>query len=149
MDKTKILFVCVHNSARSQMAEAFINNFYKDKFIAESAGLEPGQLNPLVVKSMAEIGIDISQNKVKDVFEMYKSGAFFNYVITVCDEASGQRCPIFPGTIKTIHWSFEDPSTFTGTDEEKLKKIAKVRDEIKFKIDEFVNSLTEESYGKS
>lgn len=149
MNKIKILFVCVHNSARSQMAEAFINNFYKDKFIAESAGLEPGKLNPLVVKSMQEIGIDISQNKVKDVFEMYKSGAFFNYVITVCDEASGQRCPIFPGTIKTIHWSFEDPSTFTGTDEEKLKKIAKVRDEIKLKIDEFVNSIKEESYGKS
>ncbi len=126
------------------MAEAFINNFYGDKFIADSAGLEPGILNPLVVKSMAEIGIDISKKATKDVFEIYKSGAFFDYVITVCDEASGQRCPIFPGTLKTIHWSFEDPSTFTGTEEEKLQKIAKVRDEIKNKIDNFINSINKE-----
>ena len=97
MDKIKILFVCIHNSARSQMAEAFVNTFHSDKFIAESAGLEPGILNPLVVKSMAEIGIDISKNETKDVFEFFKDGRRYDYVITVCDEASGQRCPIFPG----------------------------------------------------
>jgi arsenate reductase (thioredoxin) len=141
MDKIKILFVCIHNSARSQMAEAFVNTFYGDKFIAESAGLEPGTLNPLVVKSMNEIRIDISQNKTKDVFEFYKSGKIYNYVITVCDETSGQRCPIFPGALKSIHWSFEDPSSFTGTEEEKLLKIAKVRDSIKIKIEEFINSF--------
>lgn len=141
MDNIKILFVCIHNSARSQMAEAFVNTYYGDKFNAESAGLEPGILNPLVVKSMSEIRIDISQNKTKDVFEFYKSGKMYNYVITVCDEASGQRCPIFPSALKSIHWSFEDPSSFTGTEEEKLIKIAKVRDAIKTKIEEFINSL--------
>ena len=141
MDKIRILFVCIHNSARSQMAEAFVNTFYGDKFIAESAGLEPGTLNPLVVKSMSEIRIDISQNKTKDVFEFYKSGKIYNYVITVCDEASGQRCPIFPSALKSIHWSFEDPSSFTGTEEEKLIKIAKVRDSIKTKVEEFINSF--------
>lgn len=141
MEKTKILFVCIHNSARSQMAEAFVNTYHNDKFFAESAGLEPGTLNPLVVKSMSEIGIDISGYKTKDVFDFFKEGKIFNYVITVCDEASGQRCPIFPGALKKINWSFEDPSTFSGTEEEKLKRIAKVRDEIKIKIEEFINSI--------
>lgn len=140
MNKIKILFVCIHNSARSQMAEAFVNTYHNEKFNAESAGLEPGTLNPLVVKSMAEIGIDISGNNTKDVFDFFKEGKIFNYVITVCDEASGQRCPIFPGALKTIHWSFEDPSAFTGNEEEKLIRIAKVRNEIKIKVEEFINS---------
>ena len=143
MDQIKILFVCIHNSSRSQMAEAFVNTFHSDKFIAESAGLEPGILNPLVVKSMSEIGIDISQNKTKGVFDFYKSGKMFSYVITVCDETSGQRCPIFAGITKRISWSFEDPSSFIGGEEEKLIKIAKIRDAIKIKIEEFVNSLNE------
>lgn len=141
MEKTKLLFVCIHNSARSQIAEAFVNTLHYDKFIAESAGLEPGTLNPLVVKSMKEIGIDISQNKTNDVFEYYKNGRTYDFVITVCDEASGQRCPIFPSAFKVNNWSFEDPSSFTGTEEEKLLKIAKVRESIKTKVKEFVNSL--------
>lgn len=141
MDKTKILFVCIHNSARSQMAEAFVNTYYSDKFFAESAGLEPGVLNPLVVKSMAEIGIDISKNPTKDVFEFFKKGNLYSYVITVCDEASGQRCPIFPGALKRINWSFEDPSALTGTEEEKLKKISSIRDSIKTKLEEFLKTI--------
>lgn len=141
MNKIKVLFVCIHNSARSQMAEAFLNILGKKHFSAESAGLEPGELNPLVVKSMSEIGIDISGNKVKDVFDFYKEGKRYNYVITVCDEASGQRCPIFPGAMESIHWSFEDPSTFIGSEEDKLKKIAVVRDEIKNKIEDFIKLI--------
>jgi arsenate reductase (thioredoxin) len=141
MDKTKVLFVCIHNSARSQMAEAFLNTIGGDKFSAESAGLEPGLLNPLVVKSMGEAGIDISQNRTKDVFEFFKEGRKFDYVITVCDEASGERCPIFPGALKKIHWSFADPSAFTGTEEEKLKRISEVRDSIRLKIQEFINKI--------
>ncbi|MCX6160474.1 MAG: arsenate reductase ArsC [Ignavibacteriae bacterium] len=141
MEKQKVLFVCIHNSARSQMAEAFVNSYHDDKCIAESAGLEPGILNTLVVKSMSEINIDISKNKTKDVFEFFKTGRRYDYVITVCDEASGQRCPIFPGALKKINWSFEDPSSFTGTEEEKHFRIAKVRDAIKIKVEEFVNSL--------
>ena len=141
MDKTKILFVCIHNSARSQMAEAFVNTYHSDKFIAESAGLEPGILNPLVVKSMGEIGIDISKNPTKDVFEFYKKGNLYSYVITVCDEASGQRCPIFPGALKKVNWSFEDPSALKGTEEEKLIKISSIRDSIRNKVDEFLKTI--------
>lgn len=141
MNKIKILFVCIHNSARSQMAEAFVNTYHSDKFIAESAGLEPGILNPLVVKSMSEIGIDISKNPTKDVFEFFKQGKIYSYVITVCDEASGQRCPIFPGAIRRINWSFEDPSALTGTEEEKLKRISSIRDSIKTKLEEFLKTI--------
>ncbi len=141
ISKQKVLFVCVHNSARSQMAEKFLNSIGGENFSAESAGLEPGRLNPLVVKSMSEIGFDISGNKTKDVFEFYKSGKKYDYVITVCDEASEQRCPIFPGALKTLHWSFEDPSSFAGTEEEILNKIASVRDAIKSKVTEFIKTL--------
>jgi arsenate reductase len=141
MYKTKILFVCIHNSARSQMAEAFVNTYFSDKFIAESAGLEPGALNPLVVKSMAEVGIDISRNITKDVFAFVKEGRKYDYVITVCDEASGQRCPVFTGAIKKINWSFQDPSILTGTDEEKLVRISAIRDSIKIKLEEFLITL--------
>lgn len=141
VDKIRILFVCIHNSARSQMAEAFVNTYYSDKFVAESAGIEPGTLNPLVVKSMAEIGIDISHNKTKDVFEFHKQGKVFDYVVTVCDETSGERCPVFPGALKRIHWSFKDPSSFTGSEEERLEKVANVRDAIKKKVEEFIKSI--------
>jgi arsenate reductase len=138
MSKMNVLFVCIHNSARSQMAEAFLNKLGGDRFFAESAGLEPGILNPLVVESMKEAGIDISGNKTKDVETFFNQGKFFTYVITVCDEASAERCPVFPGIAKSLHWSFADPSSFTGTKEEKLIKIRKVRDEIKDKIAKFV-----------
>lgn len=141
MDKIKILFVCIHNSARSQMAEAFVNTYHNDRFFAESAGLEPGILNPLVVQSMSEIGIDISNHPTKDVFEFFKQGKLYDYVITVCDEASGQRCPVFPGALRKINWSFEDPSALSGTEEEKLKKISAIRDSIKSKIDGFLKTL--------
>lgn len=141
MDNVRILFVCIHNSARSQMAEAFLNTFGGNNFSAESAGLEPGTLNPLVVKSMNEIGFDISQNKTKDVFDFQKNEKQFDYVITVCDDISGERCPVFHGNLKRLHWSFDDPSSFTGTEEEKLVKIAKVRNAIKIKVEEFINSL--------
>lgn len=141
--KIKVLFVCVHNSARSQIAEAFLNILGKGKFIAESAGLEPGVLNPIVVDAMKEIGIDISQNKTKSVFDFYKQGKNFSYVITVCDESSGERCPIFPGIVQKLHWGFEDPSSFNGSYEEKLTKVRIVRDKIKAKVEEFIKKIIE------
>jgi len=140
MEKIKVLFVCVHNSARSQMAEAFLINIAGDKFYAESAGFEPGVLNPIVVEAMKEEGIDISNNKTKKVFDLYKQGRFYNYVITVCNESQAERCPIFPGVLKTLHWSFEDPSQFTGTHEEKLEKTRIIRDKIKSEIEQFINN---------
>src|SRR5512135_3370126 len=97
VSKQKVLFVCVHNSARSQMAEALLNRLGRDRFEAMSAGLEPGQLNPCAVRVMGEIGLDISHNQTKDIFSLYKKGELFSYVITVCDEANAERCPTFPG----------------------------------------------------
>jgi arsenate reductase (thioredoxin) len=142
MDKEKVLFVCVHNSARSQMAEALLNKIAGDKFEAHSAGLEPGKLNPLAVESLKEIGLDISEKATQDVFEVYKSGQIFSHVITVCDETSGERCPIFPGVTKRLHWSFDDPSRFEGSHEEKLARTNEVRESIRKKIEEWVAELS-------
>jgi arsenate reductase (thioredoxin) len=143
MEKIKVLFVCVHNSARSQMAEAFLNRIGNEKFLAESAGLEPGSLNPIVVDVMKEIGFDLSKNETKSVFDFFKQGKRFEYVITVCDEANAERCPIFPTTKKTLHWSFKDPSAIEGTYEEKLEKTRLIRDEIKTALEKWVDELNQ------
>ena len=141
MDKKKVLFVCVHNSARSQMAEAFLKQMAGNRFEVESAGLEPGRLNPLAVEVMKEIGIDISRNKTKSVFDFYKAGKKYDYVITVCDESQSGQCPIFPGGGQKIHWGFDDPSSFTGSWEEKLVKTRDIRNQIETKIKEWFSSL--------
>ena len=137
MSKKKVLFICVHNSARSQMAEAFLNQICREEFEAHSAGLNPGKLNPIVVEAMQEIGIDLSANETKAVFDLFKSGLTFAYVITVCDETSAERCPVFPGVTTRLHWSFPDPSAFPGTHEEKLARTREVRDAIKARIEEW------------
>jgi arsenate reductase len=144
--KHKVLFVCVHNSARSQMAGAFLNKSGGDFFEAESAGLEPGKLNPYVVEVMQETGIDISKNGTQSVFDLLKQGKTYDAVITVCDGASAESCPVFPGVAKRIGWSFPDPSKFTGTKEEILGQTRKVRDEIKAKINEFIKEAGELKY---
>lgn len=143
MEKYRILFVCIHNSARSQMAEALVNTLYGNYCSAESAGIEPGTLNPLAVAAMADMGVDISLKTTQGVFDIYTSGERFDYVITVCDETSAERCPIFPGVTKRLHWSFTDPSSFVGSDEERLRKTIEVRDEIRDKITEFCENLIE------
>lgn len=141
MPKQRVLFVCIHNSGRSQMAEALLRHVAGDRFEAESAGFEPGVLNPVVVTALKEIGIDISQAKTKSVFDLYKQGRMYQYVATVCDESSSERCPIFPGLVRErMHWSFKDPSSFQGSPEEKLAQTRVVRDEIKAKIEEFVRT---------
>lgn len=140
MEKTKVLFVCVHNSARSQMAEAFLNLLAGNEFQAESAGLEPGILNPIVIEVMKEINIDISGNQTKSVFDFFKAGHFFNFIITVCDKAHDQRCPIFPGISRRINWSFKDPASFTGTHEEILRETRLLRDEIKLRVENFIKT---------
>lgn len=139
--KTKVLFVCIHNSARSQMAEALLKKIGGPDFEVESAGLEPGELNPLAVEAMALIGIDISKNPTKKVFDLFKEGRIYHYVITVCDETSAERCPMFPGVSKRVHWSFSDPSGFQGTPAEKIAGTVKVRDEIQARVSEFVNAV--------
>src|SRR5271154_213485 len=116
MKKKKVLFVCIHNSARSQMAEAFLNQICGEEFEAHSAGLEPGKLNSTVVEVMQEVGIDIYGNQTKGVFDIFMSGKMFAYVITVCDEAGAERCPYFPGASTRLHWNFPDPSGFQGAE---------------------------------
>lgn len=137
MTKPKILFICVHNSARSQMAEAFLNDICGAEFEAQSAGLEPGKLNPLAVAAMGEAGIDISNNKTQAVFDVFKSGQLFTYVITVCSEAEAGGCPIFPGPTQRLHWPFPDPSKVEGTPLEKLDQVRTIRDAIRARIEEF------------
>jgi arsenate reductase len=132
--KQKALFICVHNSARSQMAEAFLNEICGDHFEAHSAGLEPGKLDPLAVEAMRVIGIDISHKRTQSVFDVFKAGELFAYVITVCDESSAERCPIFPGVATRLHWSFPDPTAITGTREERLAGTRKIRDQIRARI---------------
>ena len=143
MDKQKVLFVCVHNSARSQMAEAFLKQMAGDRFEVESAGLEPGKLNPLAIGVMQEIGIDISQNKTKSAFDFYKQGKRYDFVITVCDESQAQSCPVFPGTTATrkIQWSFDDPASFQGAWEERLVRTRRVRDKMKQQIEQWLKTV--------
>lgn len=122
-----VLFICTHNSARSQMAEAFLNHLCGDKYEAKSAGVTPTGINPYVAKAMAEIGIDLSTHRSKSILEFQETT--FDYVATVCD-AARENCPFFPGEIQ-IDKSFPDPAAFKGTKEEILRKVRVVRDEIK------------------
>ncbi|HVE14245.1 MAG TPA: arsenate reductase ArsC [Elusimicrobiota bacterium] len=139
--KTRVLFVCIHNSGRSQMAEALLRQLGGDRFEAESAGFEPGSLNPVVVAALRELGIDISAAKTKSVFDLLKQGRRYQYVVTVCDESSSERCPVFPGLLQErLHWSFKDPSGFTGTPEEKLAQTRVVRDEVRARIEDFIRT---------
>ena len=135
--KPGVLFICIHNSARSQMAEAWLNHFCGKFFRAESAGLEPGSLNPLAVQVMREEGIDISHNETQSVFDVFKAGQLFAYVVTVCDESSAEKCPIFPGAGRRLHWSFPDPSQVTGTPEQKLEQVRKIRDQIRQRVEQW------------
>ena len=135
--KERVLFICIHNSARSQMAEAWLNKLCGDQFEAQSAGLEPGKLNPLVVAAMAEVGIDISKKGTQSVDDVLESGHTFTYAITVCDETSAEKCPVFPGPTQRLHWGFPDPSVLTGTHEEKLADVRKIRDEIRARIEQW------------
>jgi arsenate reductase len=147
--KKKVLFVCIHNSARSQMAEAFLNQSCPEEFEAQSAGIEPGRLNPVVVEAMREAGIDISSNKTKAVSDMIQSGQAFSHVITVCDETSAERCPIFPGGTTRLHWGFADPSSFKGTHDEVLKRTREVRDAIQRKVENWCAEVCRNASCKS
>jgi len=137
VEKKKVLFVCIHNSARSQMAEAWMNRLCGDRFEAESAGLEPGALNPLAVAVMKEVGIDISHKATRSVLDVLKAGTLFSWVITVCDESAAEACPIFPGPAKRVHLSLTDPSRVEGTEEEKLARVRVIRDSIRKAVEDF------------
>ncbi len=141
MNKIRVLFVCLHNSARSQMAEAMVNTFWGERLEALSAGFSPAPLNPLAIQVMQEWGIDISRNASKSVFDFYKKGLLVDYVITVCDEGAAQQCPIFPGITRRLHWSFPDPADFEGTPDERLDKARKLRDDIRAHLENWIAQL--------
>lgn len=125
--RTRVLFLCTHNSARSQMAEGLLRHLGGDRFKAHSAGTEATGVRPEAVRAMAEIGVDISSQESKTLHRYL--GEAFDYVITVCD-AANEACPAFPGAGRRLHWSFEDPSAASGPEEERLAAFRRVRDGI-------------------
>jgi len=133
--KRRVLFLCVHNSARSQMAEGLLRARAGDSFDVHSAGNAATAVRPLAVRAMAELGIDIGGQRSKSVDEY--AGQRFDYAITVCDDAK-EACPYFPGAATQIHWRFDDPAAATGSEEERLAVFRRVRDEINEHIEEFV-----------
>ncbi|MFP4485186.1 MAG: arsenate reductase ArsC [Spirochaetaceae bacterium] len=141
MEKTRILAICIHNSARSQMTEELLRQCAGDIAEVESAGIEPGRLNPVVVELLKEDGIDISGKETRSVFDLHAAGAKFDYVIAVCDPEAAEKCPIFPAEKKRLHWPFPDPSEAQGTFDEKLAAVRPIRDEIRAKVEEFCREL--------
>lgn len=134
----RVLFVCVHNSARSQMAEAYLRLLGAGEFEVESAGFEPTEINPLIVEVMQEEGVDLSEKTTQKVFDLFKAGRIYNYVITVCSESVAEQCPIFPGMTHRLHLPFDDPAAIQGSPEERLRKARVIRDQIKEMIANFV-----------
>jgi len=142
MEKQRVLFVCVHNSARSQMAEAFLTSLGGERFETFSAGLTPGTLNQDVVRVMKEIGIDISGNRTKGINELLKEGKEFDVAVMVCDESHAGLCPVIPGVRKQLHWSIEDPSGVAGSEEVKQEKIREIRDQIRKRVILLIEELS-------
>jgi arsenate reductase len=129
------------------MAEALLKRACGDEFQVESAGLRPGAINPLAIATMKEVSIDISGNSTQSVFDVYRSGRIFSYVITVCDEASAEACPIFPGIVTRIHWSIPDPAALAGTWEERLEAVRAIRQTISDRVDAFCSQTCTVSAG--
>ena len=138
MEKLRVLAICIHNSARSQMTEELIRKYGGDSIIVTSAGIEPGTINPYVQKLLLEEGIDISNKITQSVFDLHHRDEQFDYVIAVCDAEAAERCPIFPAEKKRLHWPFPDPSRVTGSDEEKLSAIREIKETIKARVIEFL-----------
>ena len=137
----KVLFVCTRNSARSQMAEALLNHQCGEFFKAKSAGFVAGTLNPLAVEAMAEVGIDISGNETKSVFDLYRAGELFAYVIGVCDQTTMEKCPTFPAPVERLNWSFRDPASVSGSYHSQMQQMRDVRDLIREGIDEWCSKV--------
>ena len=139
--KTKVIFLCTGNSARSQMAEAFLRKYADDRYEAHSAGLEPGEINPFTIQVMEEIGISLAGHRSKSVGE-YLGREHFSYLFTVCSDAE-KNCPrTFLTSGLHSHWDFEDPATFEGSDQEKLLKFREIRDQIDTRIKNWITEVT-------
>jgi arsenate reductase len=141
LQKIKVLFLCAQNSIRSQIAEAWLNHLCGDLFEAQSAGLEAGELHPLTIEVMKEVGIDLSNKSTQSVLEVVRKGTFFGYVITVCDESGAEGCPIFPGVTTRLHWTVFDPAGAEGTVAQRLEIFRIARDVIKSKTERWCREL--------
>ena len=137
MNKQRVLFLCTHNSARSQMAEGFLRAMAGDRFEVASAGTKATRVHPLAIRAMAELGIDLSRHTSKIVDDFVDQP--WDYVITVCD-AANETCPVFPRKSSRLHWSFEDPSQATGNDDQRLEVFRRVRDEIRSRITDWIRT---------
>jgi arsenate reductase len=131
MSRPRVLFLCTHNSARSQIAEGFLRSMAGDRFEAGSAGTERTSVNPLAIRAMAELGIDMGHHTSKQYESVMHQS--WDYVITVCDNAK-ESCPLVPSSVKRLHWSFEDPSQATGDDAQRLAVFREVRDQIRDRL---------------
>lgn len=130
----RILFVCIHNSGRSQMAEAFLNALGSPDFVAESAGVDPRPVNPEVVQVMQEVGYDLSGARSDNIVDFFREGRLYEQVIYVCERGAEKDCPVFPGVRKTLHWPYTDPSSISGSEQERLEQLRGIRDQIKATI---------------
>lgn len=138
-ERPRVLFLCVHNSARSQIAEEYLKILGGELFEVESAGLQPGTLNPYVVEALAEEGIDISGKTPRGVMEIYRSGQTYDYVIMVCSREAEKNCPLFPGPVVRLSWPFPDPSRFVGSSEEIFGQVTDLRERIRERVTGFVD----------
>jgi arsenate reductase len=145
-DPVRVLFVCTHNSARSQMAEALLADLGGSAFAVQSAGTEATRVNPYAIRALAESGIDWSAARSKVITELL--GQRFDYVITVCDRAR-ETCPVFPGSTNTLHWGLDDPSDLEGTDEQKLAAFRATRDEIVARLRPFIDDASAAARGSA
>lgn len=134
MNKKRVLFFCVHNSARSQIAQAWLNHIGGILFEVESAGLEPTTVKPHAIAVMREVGINISENRTQSVFDVFKSGRSFHYVIALCDEVNAKRCPVFPGAPRLLHWDFPERPKLNNVEQEQMTHFRNVRDLIKDRV---------------
>ena len=139
--RPRVLAICTHNSARSQMTEEYIRRAAGDRIEVASAGVEPGSVNPIVVELLREDGIDIEGKQTRSIFDLHQRGERYDYVIAVCDAETAEQCPVFPSEKERLHWPFPDPSKATGSTADKLACVRPIRDEIRKKANEFVRSV--------
>ncbi len=137
----------MHNSGRSQIAEEYLKRIGGDRFEVESAGYKPTSLNPFVLRVIEEEGFDLSEKKTQSAWDLFKEGRHFRYVITVCDRAHEEECPLFSKPFVQLNWPFPDPESFTGTDDEKLEQARILRDSIKKRVEIFVEETTSDVQG--
>jgi arsenate reductase len=141
MEKRRVLFMSPVNDSRTQMAEALFNSLAGDEYEAWSAGFQPGELSPVTVKVMREIDLDISTQRTKKLFELYRSGMVFDHFVTLCDVSVGEKSPIYPNQRDYVQWSIPDPDTFEGPEEERTRRLRQCRDGLKERIREWLLEL--------